>query len=384
MGITGKVLAVIVITVAVILAGAAVGVTALVKSSQSNEAPSNGPSQSQSINQKIIVPPGTPGSTTQQNGNSSSSSTSSNGSAPGPVAFVPVGPVIQEPDGTSQQSVRVTVNNTVIVTTKVTNTAGGWYVITGWNTYAGTIPPPWSAVQYWRANHLYLNRRRHRSGRGINVPFALPSVVGLTQQGAQNILSARRLIVVVQIVVQSGSVGGAAKQNIPVQTVAQRSPAGGAANGQVLREVPSAGTIVAPGDVVTIYVAGPPATTTQLPVPSVIGTNSAAAERILRSAGFTVVASTVPGPAGATPGNVFSQTPSGGTLPKGGTVTINVAAKPAATPTPTPTTPTPTPTTPTSPTSPSTPPTNPTSPTSPTSPSAPSGQQVSSGSQSTG
>ena len=47
---TGRVLAVIIITVAVILAGSAVGVTALVKSSSHSSAnPYNGPSQTQGI-----------------------------------------------------------------------------------------------------------------------------------------------------------------------------------------------------------------------------------------------------------------------------------------------------------------------------------------------
>jgi len=57
-----------------------------------------------------------------------------------------------------------------------------------------------------------------------------------------------------------------------------------------------------------------------------------------------VATKVVAGPAGSTPGEVFSQTPSSGTLPKGATVTIYVAQE--STPSPTPTTPSPTPTTP--------------------------------------
>jgi serine/threonine-protein kinase len=110
-------------------------------------------------------------------------------------------------------------------------------------------------------------------------------------------------------------------------------------SGQVVGQNPPQGTAAAKGSTVTIRVSGGG---TQ--VPSVIGEPASTAQQILSGDGFNVVTRTVAGPQNSTPGNVFNQTPSGGTLPHGGTVTIYVASQP--TPSPTPSTPSPTPSTP--------------------------------------
>jgi eukaryotic-like serine/threonine-protein kinase len=102
--------------------------------------------------------------------------------------------------------------------------------------------------------------------------------------------------------------------------------------GTVVGQNPPAGANVAPNSTVTIDVSGGGAQ-----VPSVIGDPVGTAQQILSNAGFNVVTRTVAGPSGSTPGNVFSQNPSGGTLPQGGTVTIYVASQPTPSPTPSPT-----------------------------------------------
>ncbi len=107
--------------------------------------------------------------------------------------------------------------------------------------------------------------------------------------------------------------------------------------GTVVRQSPAAGTLLAPNSPVTIYVSGGG---TQ--VQNTVGDPKATAMSILQNQGFKVQVITAAGPATATPGNVFNQTPSSGTLPPGSTVTIYVASTP--TPTPSATTPTPTPT----------------------------------------
>jgi beta-lactam-binding protein with PASTA domain/tRNA A-37 threonylcarbamoyl transferase component Bud32 len=110
---------------------------------------------------------------------------------------------------------------------------------------------------------------------------------------------------------------------------------------QVVKQSPKAGTAVAKGAVVTIYVSGG-----GTPVPSVVGDPAATAQQILQNDGFNVVTKTVQGPAGSTPGTVFSQSPSSGTLPRGATVTIYVAAQQTTSPSPSPTQPSPSPTQP--------------------------------------
>jgi eukaryotic-like serine/threonine-protein kinase len=108
--------------------------------------------------------------------------------------------------------------------------------------------------------------------------------------------------------------------------------------GKVVRQSPQAGTMLAPGSQVTIYVSGGGAQ-----VQNVVGDPKATAVSILQNQGFKVQVITVAGPASATPGNVFQQNPAAGSsLAAGSTVTIYVAA--AATPT------TPPPSSPASPT----------------------------------
>ncbi len=127
--------------------------------------------------------------------------------------------------------------------------------------------------------------------------------------------------------------------NLQVREVSVSSTA---QSGLVVRESPPAGTQVNPGSSVTLYYSSGGVT-----VPSVVGDPAGTAQQILSQAGFKVDAHTIAGPAGSTPGNVFSQNPSGGTAPSGSTVTIYIAAQP--TPSPTPSTPSPSPSTSTSP-----------------------------------
>ncbi|HEY7144734.1 MAG TPA: Stk1 family PASTA domain-containing Ser/Thr kinase [Streptosporangiaceae bacterium] len=125
----------------------------------------------------------------------------------------------------------------------------------------------------------------------------------------------------------------------------QKSQNSGTPPGQVFKQNPPAGAKAAPGSPVTLYYVG-----TGVQVPSVIGYPENTAKQILEQDGFSVDVKTVAGPSDATIGNVFQQSPTGGTAPSGSQVVIYVASAPnppPATPTPTPTTPTPTPTTPT-------------------------------------
>jgi eukaryotic-like serine/threonine-protein kinase len=107
--------------------------------------------------------------------------------------------------------------------------------------------------------------------------------------------------------------------------------------GTVVSQSPAAGTLLLPNSTVTISISGGG---TQ--VQDTTGDPEATAVSILQNQGFKVKAITAAGPSSATPGNVFNQNPSSGTLPQGSLVTIYVASTP--TPTPSATTPTPTPT----------------------------------------
>jgi eukaryotic-like serine/threonine-protein kinase len=140
---------------------------------------------------------------------------------------------------------------------------------------------------------------------------SVPSVVGETENAATSQL-----------------------ENAGFQVSEKSQPNSTEPQGQVVSQSPKAGTSVTKGALVTIYVSGGG---TQ--VPSVIGDPMGTAQQILSGAGFNVVTKTVQGPSGSTPGNVFEQNPSSGTVPTGSTVTIFVAA---AAPSPTPTTPSPT------------------------------------------
>jgi serine/threonine-protein kinase len=137
------------------------------------------------------------------------------------------------------------------------------------------------------------------------------------------------------VVGEQQSAALAALSNFNPQT--KTDPTSNAPAGQVVRQVPAAGTLLAPGSNVTIYVSGGGAQ-----VSNVIGDPQATATQILQGEGFKVDARVVAGPANSTPGDVFNQNPTSGNLPAGSTVTIYVAATPA--PTPTATTPSATPT----------------------------------------
>jgi eukaryotic-like serine/threonine-protein kinase len=142
--------------------------------------------------------------------------------------------------------------------------------------------------------------------------ISMPRVIGLSEADAQNKL-----------------------QNFHVVT--KPAPNSTEPAGTVVRQSPDPGTMLLPNSTVTIYVSGGG---TQ--VQNTVGDPKATAVSILQNQGFKVQVITAAGPANSTPGNVFQQTPSSGSLPQGSTVTIYVASTP--TPTPTPTTPTPTPT----------------------------------------
>jgi eukaryotic-like serine/threonine-protein kinase len=124
-----------------------------------------------------------------------------------------------------------------------------------------------------------------------------------------------------------------------LQVTQKPDPSSTAPQGQVTKQTPGAQTKVNPNTTVTIYVSGG-----AVQVPNVVGDSASTAEQILQGAGFNPVPKTVAGPANATPGNVFQQTPSGqSSAAQGSNVTIYIAAQPPASPTPTQTTPSPNP-----------------------------------------
>jgi eukaryotic-like serine/threonine-protein kinase len=99
--------------------------------------------------------------------------------------------------------------------------------------------------------------------------------------------------------------------------------------GTVTRQTPPPNSSVNPQTTVTIYVSGGGVT-----VPGVVGDSVSEAQNTLSGAGFKVATKMEPGPAGSTPGDVFSQTPTANTsVPQNSTVTILVAAQPASNPT---------------------------------------------------
>jgi len=88
---------------------------------------------------------------------------------------------------------------------------------------------------------------------------------------------------------------------------------------KVTRTDPAAGSSVATGSKVTIYVSSGPQS---VPVPDERGQTSATAQAALQAAGFTVSISGSHNPNGT----VTDQSPSGGQSPKGSTVTITVSS----------------------------------------------------------
>ena len=120
--------------------------------------------------------------------------------------------------------------------------------------------------------------------------------------------------------------------------------------GTVTAQDPPAGTRVAPGTKVHINVSKGKAV---VPVPSEVGNSLSSAQAALEAKGFKVV--TTPVPSSSPADTVVSQSPAGGSAPKGSTVQLNISQGPSATtttatvttPTTTVTTPTTTVTTPT-------------------------------------
>jgi eukaryotic-like serine/threonine-protein kinase len=96
--------------------------------------------------------------------------------------------------------------------------------------------------------------------------------------------------------------------------------------GTVTKQSPGAQSSVNPQSTVTIYVSGG-----GVMVPSVVGDSASVAQNTLSGAGFRVDTKVTAGPAGSTPGDVFSQTPTSNTsVPQNSLVTILVAAQPAS------------------------------------------------------
>jgi len=93
--------------------------------------------------------------------------------------------------------------------------------------------------------------------------------------------------------------------------------------GDVILQLPTAGTIVAPGSEVAIVVSsGPPETEETVSVPDVVGMPRADAEKALRDAGLEVESVAVGGTTEKV-GEVFAQAPVAGTsVPVGSTVTV--------------------------------------------------------------
>ena len=126
-------------------------------------------------------------------------------------------------------------------------------------------------------------------------------------------------------------------QNAGFTVVVQQDTTSTEPAGTVVSQTPPGNSQVAPGSKVTIYVSGAAS------VPNVVGLSQASAQTSLQSAGFKVNVTTVAGPAGTTPGNVWQQNPAAQATEAPGT-TVNILVQPAAaTPPPTaPATPTPT------------------------------------------
>jgi serine/threonine-protein kinase len=102
------------------------------------------------------------------------------------------------------------------------------------------------------------------------------------------------------------------------QAVVTPQPSVTAPEGEAIGTSPTVGTRATRGASVTLFVSSGPE---QVPVPSVTGQTTQAAVNTLGAAGFGTVVQLV---TGRPPGVVFDQSPRGGTLPRGGAVTIFV------------------------------------------------------------
>jgi serine/threonine-protein kinase len=132
---------------------------------------------------------------------------------------------------------------------------------------------------------------------------AIPSVKGDSVQQARTVLVGKGFTV--------GSVQHSFSTTTPKDQVIGTSPPYGATEPK--------------GYSVTIIESSGPKTT-NLQVPSVIGEHRAEAVSKLKQAGFKVLVQTVTS-AGSAPNTVVNENPSGGTAPKGSTVTIGVTAR---------------------------------------------------------
>ncbi len=154
-------------------------------------------------------------------------------------------------------------------------------------------------------------------------PLLVPDVTGDTEPAARNTLT-----------------------NAGFTVTPSKQQSSTVAPGTVISQSPSASSQAAAGTAVSIVIATAPTTAK---VPNVVGDTAAAAAGALTSAGFQVTKHTKATSKQNQAGNVIAQSPKGGNLPKGSTVTIVVGVfTPGGTKTtPTPTTTTTTPTTPT-------------------------------------
>ena len=153
-------------------------------------------------------------------------------------------------------------------------------------------------------------------------PVDVPNVVGLNVSQAQNTVSSKGL-------------------SPHIRT----NPNSTQPQGTVIKQKPLAGTPVKPGSSVTLVVSGG-----GVKVPNEIGQSLQVAQAALQGFGLTSTVSNVPATGGTTPGTVVGMSPTPGTVvPKGTSVTLQVAKQQPTTPPPTTTSPPPTSSPPTSP-----------------------------------
>ena len=153
-------------------------------------------------------------------------------------------------------------------------------------------------------------------------PVNVPNVVGLNISQAQNTVSSKGL-----------------------STHVRTNPNSTQPQGTVIRQNPLAGTPVKPGSSVTLVVSGG-----GVKVPNEIGQSLQVAQAALQGFGLSSTVSSVPATGGTTPGTVVGMSPTPGTVvPKGTSITLQVAKQQPTTPPPTTTSPPPTSSPPTSP-----------------------------------
>jgi serine/threonine-protein kinase len=128
----------------------------------------------------------------------------------------------------------------------------------------------------------------------------------------------------VQIPDESGkdpATAGADLKGLNLQVTQATEASNTEPSGKVTRTSPAAGSNVATGSTVTIFVSSGPQ---QVPVPDERNQPQAAAQAALQQAGFTVTVGMQSTPNPANAGIVLQQNPNSGTAPKGSTVTIVV------------------------------------------------------------